>query len=132
MSVAHCSSGLPLSLLFPEISYGKATSLPGAFRFLCTKLQSCKTVKGLNCSISSPCYPFLCMRRNSQSTSLHSVVSHTHLDASTANTLHFTEHNSYCCHLLSHYWSERLSQARLGKRHLHFPQALLSSTQPNM
>lgn len=54
----------------------KAASLLGVLRFLCTKLETCKIFKGLNCNVSSPCHPLLCMRRKGQSTPFHSTVSH--------------------------------------------------------
>lgn len=115
----------------------KAASLLGVLRFLCTKLETCKIFKGLNCNVSSPCHPLLCMRRKGQSTPFHSTVSHivtrtltqliplvSQKTVSTAATYSPSTGVKGC--------PPAHTPARLGKRHLHFPQALPSRTHPNM
>ena len=73
MDVAHNPPMSTPSTTLSRRTQDKVAFLLRVQGLLCTKLESCKNFRGLNCTVFRPCHPRLCMRREGQSTPLHST-----------------------------------------------------------
>lgn len=116
----------------------KAASLSEELCLLCTKLYSCKALKGLHCSVFHPCHPSFCPSLTAHEKEWREhpppqcCVTHCHLDSGRAKALSFTENSSYCCHLISSCNCQMLSLGKTRKQASPFPTGSAPLPHPNM